>query len=404
MTLPLENITILDLSRMLPGPYCTMILSDLGANVTRVENPGDPMSNIPPFFQKGNYYESAFNAVLMRNKKSVTLNLKTDEALKIFYELVKQADVIMDTFRPGVMKKLKIDYETLSSINPSIICCSMTGYGQNGPYKQLAGHDINYIGISGILDATRVRAIYGKEDQERPPLVPGLSPADIGGALVAAIGILGALFEREQNPERKGQFVDISMTDSTFFFQPIVAATKFVRDHSGKQGWGSGGGGGSPFYGTYKTKDDKYIAVGAIEPKFWQALCEGLGRDDLKGKQYVRAEENEKVIGEVQKEILKKTQAEWMEVFENYDTCVSPVNNFWEACSDPQIIARNMIVKMEHPVLGEVQNLASPIKMSRTPPTIRSFAPKTGQDTEEVLKNLKYSKEDIQLLKKNRVI
>ena len=166
MTLALENITILDLSRMLPGPYCTMILSDLGADVIRVENPSDPMSNLPPFFQKGNYYESAFNAVLMRNKKSITLNLKTDEARKIFYELVKKADVVMDTFRPKVMEKLKIDYKTLSEINPSIICCSMTGYGQYGPYEQQAGHDINYIGISGILDTTRERTVFGKEDQE----------------------------------------------------------------------------------------------------------------------------------------------------------------------------------------------------------------------------------------------
>ncbi len=404
MTLALENIKILDLSRMLPGPYCTMILSDLGADVIRVENPGDPMSNLPPFFRKDNYYESAFNAVLMRNKKSITLNLKTDDAKKIFYELVKKADVVMDTFRPGVMEKLGVDYKTLSKINPSIICCSMTGYGQNGPYRLQAGHDINYIGISGILDATRERAVYGREDQERPPIVPGLSPADIGGALVAAIGILSALFEREHNPERKGQFVDISMTDSTFFFQPLVAASKFVRDLSGKKGWGSGGGGGSAFYRVYRTKDDKYIAVGAIEPKFWHALCEGLGRKDLKGKQYTQGEEKEKVIGEVQNEFLQKTQAEWLKIFENYDTCVSAVKNFWEACEDPQILARNMIVKMEHPILGEVQNLGSPIKLSRTPATIRSFAPKIGQNTEEILKSLNHSEEDIQNLKKNKVI
>lgn len=404
MTLALEKITILDLSRMLPGPYCTMILSDLGAEVIRVENPKDPMSNLPPFFKKGKYYESAFNAVLMRNKKSITLNLKTDEAKNIFYELVKEADVVMDTFRPKVMEKLGIDYTTLSSINPSIICCSMTGYGQYGPYEQKAGHDINYIGISGILDATRERSIFGKEDQERPPIIPGLSPADIGGALVAAIGILSALFEREQNPERRGQFVDISMTDSVFSFQPIVAANKFVRDQSGKKGWGLGGSGGSPYYGVYRTKDNKYLAVGAIEPKFWHALCEGLGRKDLRGKQYIQGEENEKVIREVQKEFLEKTQKEWLEIFENYDTCVSPVKNFREACEDPQILARNMIVKMDHPIFGEVQNLASPIKMSRTPPSIRSFAPKMGQNTAEILKSLKYSEEDIKNLKKKRVI
>ncbi|KKN27567.1 hypothetical protein LCGC14_0863440, partial [marine sediment metagenome] len=363
-----------------------------------------PMSNLPPFFRKDKYYESAFNAVLMRNKKSITLNLKTDDAKKIFYELVKKADVVMDTFRPMVMERLGIDYKTLSAINPSIICCSMTGYGQNGPYKQKAGHDINYIGISGILDATRERAVFGREDQERPPLVPGLSPADIGGALIAAIGILSALFEREQNPERRGQFVDISMTDSTFFFQPIVAANKFVRDLSGKKGWGSGGGGGSPYYGVYRTKDNKYLAVGAIEPKFWHALCEGLGKKDLKGKQYTQGEEKEKVIGELQNEFLQKTQAEWLKIFENYDTCVSAVKNFWEACEDPQILARNMIVKMEHPILGEVQNLGSPIKLSRTPATIRSFAPKIGQNTEEILKSLDHSEEDIQIFKKNRVI
>ncbi len=404
MTLALDNITILDLSRMLPGPYCTMILSDLGAEVIRVENPKDPMSNLPPFFRKGKYFESAFNAVLMRNKRSITLNLKTDEAKNIFYEMVKKADVVMDTFRPKVMEKLGIDYKTLSSINPSIICCSMTGYGQYGPYKQKAGHDINYIGISGILDATRERSVFGKEDQERPPIIPGLSPADIGGALVAAIGILSALFEREQNPERRGQFVDISMTDSVFFFQPLAAANKFVRDQSGKKGWGIDGGGGSPYYGTYRTKDNKYLAVGAIEPKFWHALCEGLERKDLKRKQFLGGEENEKVIKEVQNEFIKKTQEEWLKVFENYDTCVSPVKNFQEACDDPQILARNMVVKMNHPILGEVQNLASPIKLSRTPTEIRSFAPKSGQNTEEILKTLNYTDEDIQNLRKSEII
>ena len=404
MTLPLDKITILDLSRMLPGPYCTMILSDLGAEVIRVENPKDPMSNLPPFFQKDKYFESGFNAVLMRNKRSITLNLKTDEAKTIFYELVKKADVVFDTFRPKVMEKLGIDYTTLSSINPSIICCSMTGYGQYGPYEQKAGHDINYLATSGILDATRERSVFGKEDQERPPIVPGLSPADIGGALVAAIGILSAVIEREQNSERKGQFVDISMTDSVFFFQPLVAANKFVRDQSGKKGWGIGGGSGSPYYGVYRTKDNKYLAIGAIEAKFWHALCEGLGRKDLKKKQYVRGEENERIIKEVQNEFLKKTQTEWLEIFENYDTCVSAVKNFREACEDPQILARNMIVKMDHPILGEIQNLASPIKLSRTPTKIRSFAPKIGQNTEEILKTLNYTDEDIQNLRKNKVV
>ena len=404
MTLPLEKITILDLSRMLPGPYCTMILSDLGAEVIRVEDPNYPYSSLPPFFQKGKYRESAFNSVLMRNKKSITLNLKTEKAKEIFYDLVKRADVVFDTFRPKVMEKLNIDYNTLSSINPSIICCSMTGYGQYGPYEQQAGHDINYISISGILDATRHRQVSGKEDQERKPIIPGVSIADIGGALVAVIGIFGALFERENNPERKGQFVDISMTDSVFSFLPIEAAYKFSRDINEKTGEGTGLGGGSPYYSVYKTKDNKYLAIGAIEMKFWSALCEGLERKDLKGKQWAQGAEKEIVFEELKKEFLKKDQKEWLEIFKNYDTCVSPVKNFAEASEDPQILARNMIVKMDHPIFGEIQNLASPIKMSRTPPSIRSLAPKIGQDTEEILKSLKYSEEDIKNLKKKRVI
>jgi len=298
MALPLENITILDLSRMLPGPYCTMILSDLGANVIRVENPNDMMSNLPPFFQKGNYRESAFNAVLMRNKKSITLNLKSEEARKIFYELVKKADVVMDTFRPKVMERLKIDYKTLSAINPSIICCSMTGYGQDGPYEQIAGHDINYIAVAGVLDATRERYELGQDDKERRPIPPGVSVGDIGGALISAIGILGALFERESNPGKKGQYVDISMTDSVFFFNPLAAAAKFVRDLSEKPEdpeKRAKTGGGSPYYFAYKTKDDKYLAIGAMEPKFWQGLCDGLNRNDLKSKMWVQGEEKEKV-------------------------------------------------------------------------------------------------------------
>ena len=404
MTLPLENITILDLSRMLPGPYCTMILSDLGAHVIRVEDPKYPYSNIPPFFQKGKYRESAFNAVLMRNKKSITLNLKNEKALDIFYELVKRADVVMDTFRPKVMEKLKIDYDTLSSINPSIICCSMTGYGQYGPYEQVAGHDINYIGICGILDATRERLIFDKKDQDRKPIIPSVQAGDIGGALVLAIGILSAIIERENNPERKGQYVDISMTDSVFSFMPMSAAVQFSKEFSKGVDAGAALRGGMPYYSVYKTKDDKFLAIGAIEMKFWHNLCEGLGRKDLKSKQWAQGKEKETVFNELKEEFLKKTQDEWLEIFKNYDTCISAVKSYAEACEDPQILARNMIVKMDHPILGEIKNLASPIKMSRTPPTIRSLAPKIGQNTEEILKSLNYSEEDIQNFKKNRVI
>jgi len=167
MSLPLEGKIVLDLTRMLPGPYCSMILSDLGAKVIKIEDPYYPYGHPPPFLQRGRYRESAFNFILNRNKRSITLNLKKEKAREIFYELVKIADVVLDTFRPKVTTKLKIDYNTLASINPSIICCSLTGYGQYGPYEQIAGHDLNYIGICGILDLNKERLVNGDNAKER---------------------------------------------------------------------------------------------------------------------------------------------------------------------------------------------------------------------------------------------
>jgi len=399
--LPLEGKVVLDLSRMLPGPYCSMILSDLGAEVIRIEDPNYAYSNPPPFYQKGAYRESAFHSILMRNKKSITLNLKKKEAKEIFYELVKHADVVLDSFRPKIMDKLKIDYNTLSLINPSIICCSLTGYGQYGPYEQIAGHDLNYIGICGILDLNKERKLFGKEDRIRSPINPGVQAADIGGALVTAIGILGAIIERENNPERKGQYIDISMTDSVFSFIPLVSAYHFSNDLSDGKDLLHGD---FPFYSVYKTKDNKFLSVGIIEVKFWREFCKGLKRDDLLLKQFVQGIEREHLFMEIQNEFLRKTQKEWMEIFINLDACVMPVKSFAEACRDPQIKARNMLVEIDHPKLGKIQNIASPIKYSRTPLTIRSISPKIGQNSKVVLKKLGYTKDEIREFKKNGII
>jgi crotonobetainyl-CoA:carnitine CoA-transferase CaiB-like acyl-CoA transferase len=404
MALPLENITVLDLTRMLPGPYCSMILSDMGANVIRVEDPAFPYSNPPPFYQKGRYRESAFNSIIMRNKKSITLNLKKEKALHIFYQLVERADVVLDTFRPKVTSNLKIDYDTLSLINPSIICCSLTGYGQYGPYEQIAGHDLNYIGICGMLNLNKSRKVFGQEEEIRKPIVPGIQSADIGGGLVSAIGILGAIIERERNPEKKGQYIDIAMTDSVFSFLPMAAAFHFSENLNEGIKNENILHGDFPFYSIYMTKDEKFLSVGAIEVKFWRDLCKGLGREDLVIKQMAQGEEKEDVFKELQKEFLKKTQKEWMEIFIPLDACVMPIKSFPEACEDPQIKAREMVVKMHHPKFGEVQNVASPIKMSRTPLKIRSLAPKMGQDTEDILKLYGYSEEDLRTFRREGVI
>ncbi len=404
LPLPLEGKVILDLTRMLPGPYCSMILADLGAEVIRVEDPKYPYANPPPFFQKGRYRESAFNSILMRNKKSITLNLKKEKAREVFYELVKKADVVLDTFRPKVTNKLKIDYYTLSSINPSIICCSLTGYGQNGPYEQIAGHDLNYIGICGILNLNRDRLILGQEDQERAPIIPGIQAADIGGGLVSAIGILGAIIERDNNPEKKGQYIDISMTDSVFSFMPMAAAYHFSKDLNDGIKTQNPLHGNFPSYSVYKTKDNKFVSVGVIEVKFWRELCNGLAREDLKLKQTAQGEEKEWVFQELQKEFLKKTQKEWMEIFKDLDACVMPIKSFAEACEDPQIKVRKMVIEMEHPKFGKIQNVGSPIKYSRTPLMIRNFAPKVGQNTKEILKSLNYNDEDISNFKRKGII
>ena len=405
MSLPLEKITILDLTRLQPGPYCTMYLADLGANVIRIEEPKFPYGDPPPHYQKGKYRESAFNSILNRNKKSISLNLKNEKALKIFYELVKKADVVVDTFRPKITNKLKVDYKTLSNINPSIICASLTGYGQHGPYEQLPGHDLNYLSVCGIINQNRERIISGCADPERKPIVPCVQIADIGGGLVCAIGILGAIIERENHPERKGQYVDVAMMDSSFSFVPMTGAYSFIKDVNEKPlTFQNILHGDFPFYTVYKTKEGKFLSIGAIELKFWQELCKGLGREDLIPLQIRQGDEKEYLFKELETEFLKKTAEEWMEVFKDYDTCVMPVKTFEEACEDPQIMAREMVVSLDHPHYGKIRNIGSPIKYSRTPLTIRMLAPKIGQHTKEILKSLGFSDEDIKAMKKKGVI
>jgi len=405
MSLPLEGILILDLARMLPGPYASMILADLGAEVIRIEDPRYPYGSPPPFFQKGRYRESAFNSVIMRNKKSIALNLKKEEALEIFYKLVERADIILETFRPKVTERLKVDYNTLSKINKSIIYCSLTGYGQYGPYEQYAGHDLNYIGICGILDLNKERELIGEKNQEKKPVLPGVQAADIGGGLVSIIGILGALIERDKNPNKEGQHVDISMTDCVFSFMPMAAAFQFSRGLNDSMTKPRNPlHGDVPFYSVYKTKDNKYLSVGAIELKFWRGVCIGLGREDLITKGNALGEEKEEVFREVQKEFLKKTQEEWMDIFSKIDSCVMPVKNFSEACEDPQIKARNMVAELHHPKFGKIHNINSPIKYSRTPLSIRNLAPKLGQNSVEILQWLNYTPEEIKGFKKRGVI
>ena len=391
---PLEGIKVLDLTRLLPGPYGTMLLADLGAEVIKVEEP-----------EQGDYarwYSVRINNIgsrhllLNRNKKSITLNLKRPEGRTILSKMVKDgADVLIEQFRPGVMDRLGLGYKELSKINPRLIYCSLTGFGQDGPYKNLAGHDLNYIGIGGILGITAPK--------DGAPVVPGIQIADlVGGGLYSVIGILTAVVARQKTG--RGQFIDVSMFDGILSLIPDAAAMFFAEGESPRAGERRLLG-GLPQYQVYPTKDGKYVAVGALEEKFWANLCRCLGKpewaDQIPKEKEPRCEE---IKAEMTRIFKTKTRQEWLDIMMKEDTCVTGVNTVAEAFSDPQVLHRKMLVQTEHPKAGRVPQIGVPIKFSDTPGEIRTPAPEIGEHTEEILKTLGYPKDEVQQLRKDGVI
>ncbi len=392
--LPLEGIRILDFSRYLPGPFCTMILADLGAEVIMVEEVGGGLNRrIPPMIGS----ESSFFLLINRNKKSITLNLRTEEGREVAYKLIERVDVLVEQFRPGVMKRLGLDYETVSKINPRIIYCSITGYGQDGPYVRYPGHDVNYLSIAGILGFTGLRG--------GPPVIPGVQIGDIGGgALYAVIGILAALAAREKTG--RGQYVDISMTDGALSWT-VYPASIYLGTGKPPERGATLLTGGLPYYNVYETKDGKYISLGLIgEPHFWRNLCKLLGREewgelDPLGLTPEQVEE----ITEYFKEAFKKrTRDEWFKLLIEADVPAAPVYDLDEVFRDPQVLHRKMVVEIDHPTLGKIKQLGIPIKMSDTPGQIRTPPPLLGQHTEEILRELGYSQADIERMRRAGVI
>lgn len=392
MSLPLKGIRVLDFGRMLPAPYCTMILADLGAEVIRVEHPGFVFGNPPPFYEGTSV--GAFNNILMRNKKSIALNLKKKDkgALEIIHKIIETVDVVVEGFRPGVTKKLGIDYETLSKINPSIVYCSITGYGQFGPRSREAGHDINYLGYSGMLDLNQ-----DLREENPKPITPLIEGADIGGGLYSVVGILAALRKRDNHPEKKGEYVDISLADCALVMNPMAAAfelTKTPKEENVLHG------SHHPYYTVYQTKDDKFMAVGSIEGKFFTNLCNTLDLPQYIGKQYTTNEEKVEIRKAIEKVFLTKTQQEWVEIFKRIDACVTPVKTFKEAMQDPHYEERGLFIEEIHPVVGKTKNVGNPIKFSTESLPIRNSAPKVGENTKEILRNVGYTDEEIKALKK----
>lgn len=391
---PLEGISILDLTRLLPGPYGTMLLGDLGAEVIKVEEPeqGDYARWYPPHINQ----VGSRHLLLNRNKKSITLNLKKPEGRTILLKMVeKGADVLIEQFRPGVMDRLGVGYKDLEKVNSRLVYCALTGFGQDGPYRDLAGHDINYIGIGGILGITGPKG--------GPPALPGTQIADlVAGGLYSVIGILTALMGRQKTG--RGQFVDVSMLDGVVSLIPDSAALFFAERESPRMGERRLTG-GLPQYQTYRTKDGKYLAVGALEDKFWANLARSLGKPEW-AHQVPREKEarTQEIKEEMIRIFLTKTRQEWLDILMKEDTCVTAVHSLEETFSDPHVLHRKMLVEVPHPKAGRIRQIGVPIKFSETPGEVLTPAPEIGEHTEEILKGLGYNQENIERLRKAGVI
>ena len=388
----LTGLKVLDLTRLLPGAWCTQLMADFGAEVVKVEQPGrgDYHRSFPPIAKQ----ESGSFLLLNRNKKSLTLNLKDDAGKEIFQKLVADADIVIESFRPGVMQRLGLDYDALSQTNPRIIYCAISGYGYGGPWEQVSGHDMNYMALAGALQ------LFGTT--ETGPIVPGLSIADVGGgSLPAAFGILAAVIARQTTG--RGQFIDVSMTDGAVSWLSLHAADQFFADIEPK------GGerpfiGQAPCYNIYRCRDGRDIALGIIEPQFWAAFCDLVGRPDLKSDQWPDGDAAVNQRAELQAIFETDDAASWVERLIAVDVPIARVNTIAEARDDPQLKHRDMFLEVDHPVEGRIPQLGFPVKMSDTPGSINCPPPGLGEHTAELLDGLGYTASDIEKLRKDGAI
>ncbi len=388
---PLDGITVLDLTRLLPGAVATMMLGDFGAEVIKIEEPGvgDPARHSRAGIKQPGAYFLATN----RNKRSVTINLKHERGREIFLKLVEKADALVEGFRPGVMDRLGAGYETLKTLNPRLIYCAITGYGQDGPYRLKAGHDANYLSVAGLLGVNGPKG--------GPPALSGVQLAHLaGGSLHAVMGVLLALQTRARTGE--GQFVDVSMTDCSLSMMYVPFAS-FLANGAQPQRGNEGLSGRYACYQIYETKDGRYLSLGALEHKFWENACRVLGREDFIGKCFNDGAQEE-IIAAFREIFKTRTAAEWLAAFENVDTCVALVNDIAEMIEDPQIKHRGLIAEIEHPTEGRLKQIAPTVKLSATPGAMRLPPPRLGEHTREILKSLDYTDETIESLAREGVI
>jgi alpha-methylacyl-CoA racemase len=394
MTPPLEDVRVLDLTRLLPGGFCTLLLADLGADVIKVEDTGqgDYVRWAPPYYgseeQTPLGTRSAIYLSLNRNKRSVRLDLKQERGRQALIKLAETADVLVESFRPGVLDKLGAGYEVLRQANPALVYCPITGYGQTGPNRDRAGHDMNYLGLNGVLSLTGER--------DGPPIQSGAQIADLGGgALMAAVGILAALQEARRGGE--GQVVDISMTDGSLAWLAMEAGRYFGSGEVPKRGEVMLSG-GIICYRPYEAKDG-WITCGALEPKFWAAFCKGVGRHDLIDKQFEKP--GSPAHAQVAEIFRGRTREEWRAFNDEHDAMIEPILELDEALESQLVREREMVISYEQPEFGEVRQLGFPIKLSRTPAGVQRPAPALGEHTAEVLTEAGYSAEEVQALEES---
>ena len=373
---PLEGIRVLDLSHLLPGPFCTMVLADLGAEVIKIENPkgGDGFRTRKPLLRE----EGTAFLMLNRNKKSVVIDLKTQEGKEFFFKMAKSADVVLEQFRPGTVEKLGIDYKSLYPLNPELIYCSLSGYGQTGQYSQMPGHDINYLSLSGVLDA------IGAEGQA--PVVPSIQIADIGGgAQWAIIAILTALFGRSVTGQ--GQYIDVSMTHCMLPWLSLFLS-QYAVDGTVPERGATKGSGHFACYRIYETSDAKFVSLGAAEPKFWARFCEIIERTDLIEDQYAEGDRRLELIKTLEQIFKSQTREYWSGLLLEAEVCFTPVLNFGEAVNSEFWASSGLVGSYSHPTEGEVLNIGHPLKFSGFATDAITPAPILGADTAHYLQDV----------------
>ena len=392
MPAALEGITVLDFTRLLPGPFCTQLLCNLGAEVIKIEDPklGDYMRSVPPIVHDVSYPFLMVN----RGKRSLSVDLKTPEGQEIVHKLARGSDVVVEQFSPGVMARLRVAYDDLAMMNPRLVYCSFSGYGQTGPYKDLPGHDINFQALAGILGVTT-----GRED--KAPAIPGVPIADLASGFNAALAILAALRVRDRTG--RGEFIDVSIYDTAVALM-VLGLARFLATGEEPVAGETLLTGSFPFYSLYETKDGRWLSVATVEPKFWSRMCELIAAPDLAEKQFKDGAERFQVAQALADKFRGRTLAEWEAMLAKENLPITGVKRVSEVVRDPHVKARGLLPVVDVSGLWKLQVIAHPAKHATLETRNPTRVPAKGQDTEEILRSLGYTARQIQTLAKKGVV